>query len=272
MPVLSAEDRAFWEEKGYVVVREAVPLENCRAAERAVWEFLEMDPDDPESWYPDPPRKGIMVEIYQHQALWDNRQYPRVHQAFAEIWGTEKLWVTFDRASMNPPERPGYTFPGPHLHWDMSLEKPDHFWVQGVLYLSDTPSHQGAFACVPGFHRTLADWLKSLPPDADPRKVVRETHDATPIGGNAGDLVIWQSSLPHGSSPNSAQRPRMAQYISMHPAREQDEEARQRRITGWQERLTGLGRETKEKEHFHGRTAGLTPLGRKLLGLDRWDD
>jgi Phytanoyl-CoA dioxygenase (PhyH) len=271
MPVLSAEDRAFWEENGYVVVREAVPLENCRAAERAVWEFLEMHPNDPESWYPDPPRKGIMVEIYQHQALWDNRQYPRVHQAFSEIWGTEKLWVTFDRASMNPPERPGYAFPGPYLHWDMSLEKPDRFWVQGVLYLADTPGNQGAFTCIPGFQRKLGQWLKSLPPDTDPRKVIRETPGAIPIEGKAGDLVIWHSALPHGSSPNSAQRPRMAQYISMHPAREEDEEARQRRITGWQERLTGLGRETKEKEHFHGRTAALTPLGRKLLGLDRWD-
>jgi hypothetical protein len=64
----------------------------------------------------------------------------------------------------------------------------------------------------------------------------------------------------------------MAQYISMFPAREEDEAQRQRRITGWQERLTGLGKDEKEKEHFHGRTAELTPLGRKLLGLDRWDD
>ena len=84
--------------------------------------FLEMDRDDPDSWYPDPPRRGIMVEIYQHQALWNNRQYPRVHQAFSEIWETEKLWVSFDRASMNPPERSDYKFPGPYLHWDMSLD------------------------------------------------------------------------------------------------------------------------------------------------------
>lgn len=271
MPVLSAEDRAFWEENGYVVVRQAVPLENCRAAERAVWEFLEMDPEDPASWYPDPPRRGIMVEIYQHQALWDNRQAPRVHQAFAEIWGTEKLWVSFDRASMNPPERPDWKFPGPYLHWDMSLEMPVRLKVQGVLYLTDTPAEQGAFTCIPGFHRKLEGWLKSLPADTDPRKVVRDLPGATPIGGKAGDLVIWHSALPHGSRPNSARRPRMAQYITMSPAREENEEARQRRITGWQERLTGLGKDAKEKEHFHGRTAELTPLGRKLLGLDRWE-
>ncbi len=35
MPVFDAEALEFWEENGYVVP-EAVPLENCRAAEQAV--------------------------------------------------------------------------------------------------------------------------------------------------------------------------------------------------------------------------------------------
>jgi hypothetical protein len=117
----------------------------------------------------------------------------------------------------------------------------------------------------------MEDWFRNLPPDvAEPRRLARDLPGATPIGGKAGDLVIWHRFLPHGSSPNTAQRPRMAQYILMRPAREDDEEERQRRITGWKERLTGLGKDAKEKEHFEGRTAELTPLGRKLLGLDRW--
>ena len=113
MAVLQAQDLRFWEENGYVVVHDAVPPENCRAAEQAVWDFLDMKTDDPETWYPDPPRASIMVEMYQHQALWNNRQYPRVHQAFTEIWGTGRLWVSFDRASMNPPERHDFHFIGP---------------------------------------------------------------------------------------------------------------------------------------------------------------
>lgn len=272
MSVLSAEDRVFWEENGYVVIHNAVPPEHVKAAEKAIWEFLEMSPDAPDSWYPEPPRRGIMVEIYQHQALWDNRQYPRIHQAFAEIWGTEKLWVSFDRGSMNPPERPDWKFPGPYLHWDMSLELPIRLKVQGVLYLGDTQANQGAFTCVPGFHRKIEEWLRNLPPDADPRKLVREHFEGQPITGKAGDLIIWHSALPHGSSPNTADQPRVVQYITMSPTREDNEEARQRRINGWRERLTGLGKEQKEKEHFYGKTAELTPLGRKLLGLERWDN
>ncbi len=152
---LSEKDLEFWEENGYVAVRNAVPLENCSAAEEVVWEFAEMDPDNPETWYPDPP-KGIMKEIYQHQTLWDNRQYPRVHEAFAQIHNTHKLLVSHDRASINSPERPGFEFKGPWLHWDRKLDHPARgLGVQGILYLNDTPDNQGAFTCVPGFHLKL---------------------------------------------------------------------------------------------------------------------
>lgn len=272
MSVLSASDRAFWEENGYVVVQDAVPPENLKAAEQAVWEFLEMDPNNPDSWYPDPPRRSIMVEIYQHQALWDNRQYPRIHQAFADIWGTEKLWVSFDRASMSPPMRPDKWERAGWLHWDISLDLPIRFWVQGVLYLTDTPADQGAFTCVPGFHRRIEAWIKSLPPGSDPRKQDLESLGAKSIGGRAGDLIIWHSALPHGPGTNTSDRPRVVQYITMSPAQEGNEEARQRRIHGWQNRLTGLGKDQKEKEHYTGKTAELTLLGRKLLGLERWDN
>ena len=121
MSPLSQADLDFWEENGYVIVRNAVPRENAERAEQAVWEFLKMDPVNPDTWYPDPPRRGIMVEIYQHQALWDNRQYPKIHQAFSQIWQTEKLWVSFDRASMNPPSLDPEA-KELELHWDANLD------------------------------------------------------------------------------------------------------------------------------------------------------
>jgi hypothetical protein len=57
----------------------------------------------------------------------------------------------------------------------------------------------------------------------------------------------------------------------MSPAREDREDVREQRIEGWRGRLTGLGKNEKAKEHDEGTTAELTPLGRKLLGLDSWN-
>ena len=273
---LSEEDLRFWKENGYVVAREVIPIENCRATERAIWEFAGMDPDDPETWYLDPPVGNIMKEIYQHQALWDNRQHPRMHGAFSQIWGTEKLSVSRDRASINPPERPGYEFKGPWLHWDLRIEEIpplEKIGVQGILYLTDTAENQGAFVCLPGFHLKVHEWLRSLPEGADPREVVREEFgdQAVAIEGGAGDLVIWHTALPHGSSPNSAEVPRIGQYITMSPVRrEPSEESRAESERWWQERLTGLSKNEKAQEHREGTTATLTPLGRRLLGVDSW--
>jgi ectoine hydroxylase-related dioxygenase (phytanoyl-CoA dioxygenase family) len=85
--------------------------------------------------------------------------------------------------------------------------------------LTDTPPEQGAFTLVPGFHRRVEDWLKSLPPGADPRSQNIHALGSQPIGGRAGDLIIWHQALPHGSRPNRGTQPRMVQYINMFPTR-----------------------------------------------------
>jgi ectoine hydroxylase-related dioxygenase (phytanoyl-CoA dioxygenase family) len=98
----------------------------------------------------------------------------------------------------------------------MSLEPPFHFGTQGLLYLCDTPAEQGAFCCVPGFHRKLESWLAGLPAGTDPRRVDLDAL-AVPIVAEAGDFVIWHHALPHGSSPNRGTYPRIVQYLNMYP-------------------------------------------------------
>jgi ectoine hydroxylase-related dioxygenase (phytanoyl-CoA dioxygenase family) len=216
-PALSDDDLAFWAEHGYVVLHDAVPPDGAAAAARAVWEHLTADPDQPDSWY----RRhdhGIMVQFFQHPAFTANRASPRIHKAFAQLWGTADLWMTTDRCGFNPPERLDWPFPGPDLHWDVSLHPPIPFGTQGILYLTDTPPEQGALTVVPAFHRRVGAWLEGLSPDADPRRQDLHALGSRPIGGRAGDLIIWHHALPHGSRPNHGRRPRLVQYIDMYPA------------------------------------------------------
>jgi hypothetical protein len=216
---LTVDELRHWDEAGYVVLRGAVPLAQARAAELAIYEFLGMDPALPESWYAPSLGHSIWVGMVRHPAFWANRRSPRMVKAFAQLWQREDLWVTVDQGGLNPPERPGWTFPGPHLHWDMTLAEPHHLGVQGILYLVDVQEDQGAFTCVPGFHRKIKQWLAELPPGADARVEGLKISGATPIAAKAGDMVIWNNLLPHGSSPNRNTRPRVAQYISMAPTR-----------------------------------------------------
>ena len=214
-PVLSDTDLAFWDRFGYVVVHDAVPPDTRDAARDAVLHYVGAVLDDPDSWYGD--RKSIMVQYFQHPAFVANRYSPRIHKAFAQIWNTADLWVTTDRVGFNVPERPDWMFPGPDLHFDVSLAQPMPLGTHGILYLTDTEADQGAFTLVPGFHRHVGEWLASLPPGADPRAEDMHALGSRPIPGRAGDFVIWHDALPHGSRPNRAKMPRIVQYIAMYP-------------------------------------------------------
>ena len=213
---LDAEDLRFWEQNGYVVLRRAVAAEDCATAARALWDFLGMRPDAPDGWYACSPREGIWVPLVRHPAFDANRASARIRGAFAQLWGTSDLIVTVDRGGFNPPERPRNPFAGQGLHWDTSLSSPMPLGLQGILYLTDTPVYQGAFRCVPGFHRRIGDWLAALPPGANARDQDL-SDEAVCVAGQAGDMVIWHAALPHGASPNRGTAPRLVQYITYFP-------------------------------------------------------
>ncbi|XZF15992.1 phytanoyl-CoA dioxygenase family protein [Chitinophagaceae bacterium MMS25-I14] len=217
-PVLTAADLAFWEENGYVIIRNAVPEADCVAAIDAICSFIGADLNDPATWYQaHPAKQGIMVQLFRNEALQRNRESLRIKAAYQQLWGRTDLLLNTDRASFNPPETAHYQYPGPHMHWDVSLAQPIPFGLQGLLYLSDTAANQGAFTLVPGFQHRIDDWLNNLPAGTDPRMEDLHALGSKPIAANAGDFIIWDQKLPHASSPNTSKLPRIVQYINYQP-------------------------------------------------------
>ena len=282
--VLSEDDWAFWKENGYIVVKNAVPREQAERTAAFLWEFEEKDPEDPTSWYT-PPRAEMrmkeltgtgMVEVYNHQLLWDNRQIKKVYDAFVDVWGTEKLWVTIDRANLNFPNRPGYEQKG-FIHWDYDPEtKPQN--VQGVLALADQLDEEmGGFQCIPWLYRNYEQWKKTQPADRDPFKpdISGLENKLVKVTMEAGDLLIFNSLQPHGIRPNrSEDKVRTAQYISMMPAEQDNAAMREWRIHSWKNRVAPQGYafpgDPRNWEQEKYETAKLSPLGERLLGLKPW--
>ena len=282
--ILSEEDWDFWLHNGYIVVKNAVSKEQAKQTADFIWEFEEKDPNDPGTWYA-PPRAEIemkelagtgMVEVYNNQALWNNRQNQRIYDAFVDIWGTEKLWVTIDRANLNFPIRPGFEYKG-FIHWDYDPEtRPQN--VQGVLALADqNDEDMGGFQCIPELYRTYDTWKLSQPEDRNrfqPDITGLEKH-LVKVKLNAGDLLIFNSTQPHGIRPNlSKDKVRIAQYISMMPAEEDNEELRQWRINSWKNRIAPSGYafpgDPRNLEQIKYDKAQLNELGQKLLGIKKW--
>lgn len=216
--VLSASEIDFWNENGYIILRNAVPKEDCDATIDVICDFINIKRNDPGTWYNEHPAKqGIMVQLFQHPLLQQNRETPIIKQAYEQLWGRKDIWLNTDRAGFNPPEITDWKFPGPGLHWDVSLQLPIPFGLQGILYLCDTAANQGAFTLVPGFHNRAEQWLKNLPPGTNPRTQDIHALGAIPVVAGAGDFIIWHHALPHGSSPNTSSIPRFVQYINYAP-------------------------------------------------------
>ena len=217
--VLSEHDLLFFEENGYLIIRNAIPKADCDATVDVICKFIGIERDNPETWYTtSPEQQGIMVQLFQNEQMEKNRRSIKIRQVFEQLYNRTDLWVTTDRAGFNPPETEWWKFQGPFIHWDVSLQLPIPFALQGILYLADTAENQGAFTLVPGFQHRIAGWLSNLPKGADPRSQDIDALGSTPIAAEAGDFIVWMQALPHGSRPNTADKPRFVQYITYEPA------------------------------------------------------
>ena len=228
--VLCAAELRHFEEHGYLVLRGAVPPAQCAAARTAIWDYLGASPDEPASWYrPHPGKRGLMLQFSDHPALEENRHSAHIRHAYRQPYDTSagagaSIYASIDKVSFNPPETPQHGFLGSALHWDVSLQQPIPFKLQGMLYLSDCPAQHGAFHCVPGFQHRIAGWLRELPPGAAPREWAVGNLQPVAVEGNAGDFIIWHQTLPHCATPNRGPSPRMVQYLTYLPDHRPDQD------------------------------------------------
>ncbi len=284
-------------DNGYLIFPKIVPEDLCQAVVADILSHVEGQEPTPMG----------MVEMYHYQSMWNIRQYPPVHEAFASLFGTEKLWVVIDRCNYKPKWEPKHdsqnhitnfteNMGSGFIHWDININaRPRPFAVQGLVALTDTNRTMGGFQCVPDLYRELNDWIQSLPtrkavyssfyvlgpyiyenfpkgwvPDDRP---LRKWKIETP-SMEAGDLLIWDSFLPHGNSPNLSEYPRFAQYVTM--ALPGDERSRRERLYCWMTNsppsdwaFPGDPRLIEQLKD----SARLTELGRKLLideGVESW--
>lgn len=184
------------------------------------------------------------------------RTHPLVHQVFATIFGTAELQTTIDRwgvmrgtEDIPTRQKDGTVVLKDHpewrqnlkLHWDMNpwayiaAKEEDQKDVrqqqryQALVAILDSPQHVGGFRCVPGSHNCyMNQWAgdNEKPKDYDMtsyRSVKIAADDpaqqlAQKIPVKAGDMVVFDSRLLHGTFPNESSSMRLVQYVRMMPA------------------------------------------------------
>jgi hypothetical protein len=258
--------------EGYTVISGLVPDNLLRPARDVITNFVQAELDRPETWYRHKPLEWSIVPVHQAQAFWDIRQWPAVHRAFADLQGTERLWVSMDRAVFKVPlskKHPAHVDESV-LHWDGDPRRPATWAYQGMLFLTDVGRGEGSFECVPSIFRNLEQYFLAHPGPAVDAPVHTAGHEVVQVPARAGDLVVWSSRLPHHGGHNRGHQPRLSMALAMRP--EGTDAQRADRVECWQQRRAPRwwrgwrGQIDPEP----GPCATLTPLGRRLLGVDRW--
>lgn len=212
---LSQEQLQFWETHGFLRIPGVVEDEICDLVKEEICKCLSLDMENPQTWHPrHSDLQGIMLQLYQNEAMEKIRYHKRIKEISAELYQTDQLIATTEKVGYNPPEIPGWTSRNGSLHWDLNLAQPLKFHIQGLVYLNEVPEKRGPLQVVPGFQHRFEDWMKPFDSLESAQKHMLETEKAIPVSGEKGDLILWQSTLPHSAGRNQCTFPRFVQYVS----------------------------------------------------------
>ena len=216
------------EEYGVCILKNVLNSEECRRLTQGMIEALEYVTSDLpkpfrledkatwktlESLYP---AKRMM---YQHwslghsQFIWDVRCNPKVINAFATIWGTDDLLVSFDGMAFHlPPEENHKPWQKGHwYHTDQSFIKDSRECIQGQINGFDTNEGDATLVVLVGSHKHHQEYgqINNL---TSPRDwyLIEDIRFFTEEKGciehritcPKGSLVLWDSRTIHyGSEP-----------------------------------------------------------------------
>ncbi|ETS81552.1 hypothetical protein PFICI_06554 [Pestalotiopsis fici W106-1] len=212
------------EANGYVVVKGAVPPEKAEYYQQQAFNWLKtfdpkLDFKDPGTWKDATLPVQTDRNTYEHcgvvheRFMWEARLEPGVVNAFAKIWGTQELLVSFDSLNVTLPNLKPSRKPWPHV--DQAPRKRGLHCVQGIINLSHAGEEDGSLVVIPGSHRYVEDFFdtKTSPADwewRDNRYFSEEdmsffrSRGLSPqkVHAEPGDLILWDSRTIHwGGEP-----------------------------------------------------------------------
>lgn len=220
-PAYNDEARAYMQQHGYVVIADVVSREEIERAKDLFWQHVtaaspNLRREDvstwiDENWIADPATGIVHTRGIGHsEFVWSIRDIPKVRQTFAELWETDKLLVSFDRANIFRPwhaaDAPAdWKTKGGWWHVDQSpLVHPGLDCVQGLVNLYDADETTGGFCVIPGSVNHFSE-LQTVPHTRDfvaiPRNHSILNTQGQLICHRAGDLVLWDSRTAHCNHP-----------------------------------------------------------------------
>ncbi|WVR06641.1 hypothetical protein IAU60_003673 [Kwoniella sp. DSM 27419] len=244
--------------KGWTVVKGVIPAARAKDYEDQAYQWLEsfgkgFDKDDKATWKVDKlpafNRGGLFNRhgVAHEQWVWDIRAEEGVTDAFAKIWGTDELLVSFDGVNVSLPftdeDMGDRAAPWPHV--DQSPNRRHMHCVQGIVNLAENGPNDGGLKILEGSFALYSEFFDAHKDKAPPGGYSwKDIHLFTEedmnwfaergckwhkVEAGPGDLILWDSRLCHYGQAAQGNKPRVATYVCYKPAKEISAEKLQER-------------------------------------------
>jgi len=175
---------------------------------------------------------------YHLPTQYEFRTNPKLYSIFAQLLKTHRLTTSIDRIGLQPPVKDEKTSESliqgnlkRTLHHDLNLFHlpPNHRMYQAGLAILDCPELGGGFKCIPKFHNQIEKYHKDchdgkfgefqIPPENRRFNIFLDTKLAREKGRQIameqGDLIVWDSRLPHNGAINTMNQWRIQAFARM---------------------------------------------------------
>ncbi|KAL2817752.1 hypothetical protein BDW59DRAFT_182051 [Aspergillus cavernicola] len=237
--------RANLQDNGFAVIKGAIPKDRALTYQQKARQWLKsfgndnLDYNNPNTWVSAnlPVQSSINTFnsycVAHEKFMWDARLEPGVVDAFAKIWGTDALLVSYDSLNITFPNRTDVPRKGSWEHVDQSPLRRGTHCIQGLINLSVSRPGDGGLVVYPKSHQyhdeffdshtDAATWTSKdiylFKPDQLAwfhEKGIRPR----PVHADPGDLIVWDSRTIHyGAEPTEESNTiRTANYAAYTPA------------------------------------------------------
>ncbi|KAJ5356552.1 Phytanoyl-CoA dioxygenase [Penicillium concentricum] len=214
------------ENQGYAIIKNAIDPERALEYQRKALDWLKsfnpaLDLDDPSTWTTENMPVHSKINTFNgycvthEKFMWDARMEPKILDAFAKIWGTDELLVSFDALNITLPNRKDKPAQKPWPHVDQSPMRRGLHCVQGVINLSHAGPEDGSLMVFPRSNKATEGFFDTeTDPSTWEQKDIRnfnleeiqwfEDHGMKPhkVLAEPGDLLVWDSRTVHwGGEP-----------------------------------------------------------------------
>lgn len=226
------------ETEGFAIVPKVITEEQCDKLYDGFWSYMtelnpKLDPKDPETWTAENlplTTKGLIQHYNVGFQRFNIDAHMLVKPVFEELYGTKKLWTSFDGVSFTKKDKTMFKDlkDWQEKCWKSSVHvdqtTPGFMSVQGGLAITNQEEDEHVFLCIPKshlFHEKILELYdgKSFIPHFQVMKekqlnfVKEQGLQMKRIPLKRGDMVLWDSRLIHYSAPYCSTAPKDAHRV-----------------------------------------------------------